>query len=214
MSYKGETIMERDKDAQITGTMSDYLVERLESEEHGHEYAVEYLKADFLAAAAISLSTLRREAGLTQAQVAECLHTKQSAIARLEADFDGSMTLRRYVDFVLACGFIPHQLTFTPIEIAHTFKIAQPATALTFENQSNWSNPAFQMTLEPNDTTHMVFRVSLYATTLQEEGPELTFHGTSVTFDSSKTTTVQEVKSRSGTTGGWSQILASQESAA
>jgi hypothetical protein len=56
---------------------------------------------------------------------AERLHTKQPAIARLEADFDGAMSLRRYVDFALACGFIPHHFTFTPIETARNFIITQ-----------------------------------------------------------------------------------------
>jgi DNA-binding XRE family transcriptional regulator len=196
--------MKRDENSQIIGTMSDYIVDRMKNEEHGREYAVEYLKADFLAAAAISLSTLRREAGLTQAQVAECLHTKQSAIARLEADFDGAMSLRRYVDFVLACGFIPHDLTFTPIETARTFKFAQPATPLTFANQSNWSNPVSQPT----------FSVSSNATTLQEAGPKLSFHDMLVSFDINRTTTVREVKPEPSIVGRWSQTLSSQERAA
>jgi|SRR5579864_467080 len=115
--------MEHDEDIEITGTMGDYLVQRLHDEEHSQEYAIEYLKADFLTAAAISLFTLRREAGLTQAQVAESLHTKQSAIARLEADFDGAMSLRRLVDFALACGYIPHHFTFVPVETARDFTV-------------------------------------------------------------------------------------------
>lgn len=164
--------MEHAEDTQITGTMSDYLVEKLANEEHGQAYAVEYLKADFLTAAAISLFNLRREAGLTQAQVAERLHTKQSAIARLEADFDGAMSLRRYVDFVLACGFTPHQLTFTPIETARTFLIAQPATPLTFENQTKWNNPTFQITLNES-VSYTIPSIQLPATTLQEAAPIL-----------------------------------------
>ena len=79
--------MEGNEDIQVPGTMSDYLVQKMRDEEHGDEFAVEYLRADFLAAVANSLSMLRRQAGLTQAQVAEQLHTKQSAIARLEGGF-------------------------------------------------------------------------------------------------------------------------------
>lgn len=110
--------MEGDKDIQIAGTMSDYLMQKMSDEEHGDDFAMEYLKADFLAAAVNSLSMLRQQAGLTQAQVAEQLHTKQSAIARLEADFDGAISLRRYVDFALACGVIPRHVTFASVDIA------------------------------------------------------------------------------------------------
>lgn len=108
--------MEHNEDTQITGTMRDYLVEKLGDEAHSREYAAAYLKADFLASVANSLFTLRREAGLTQAQVAESLHTRQSAIARLEADFDGAMSVRRLVDFALACGYVPHHITFAKLE--------------------------------------------------------------------------------------------------
>ncbi|HEY1352420.1 MAG TPA: helix-turn-helix transcriptional regulator [Ktedonobacteraceae bacterium] len=205
--------MEHDEDVQITGTMSDYLVERLVSEEHGQEYAVAYLKADFLTAAAVSLSHLRHEAGLTQVQVAACLHTKQSAIARLEADFEGAISLRRYVDFVLACGFTPHHLTFTPIETARTFKIAQPVTPLTCENRSNWNNPVLQLTVEPDDTAQMTLKVSSYATTLQEAGPTL-FHGMPVRLDINKTMTAQAVLPKPGIVGMGTQPLPSQERAA
>ncbi len=166
--------MEHDEQVQITGTMSDYLVEKLSSEEHGQEYATEYLKADFLTSVANALFTLRRQAGLTQAQVAELLHTKQSAIARLEADFDGAMSLRRFVDFSLACGYIPHHLTFAPIETARNITIAQPETSLTFENHLNWGNANFQLTLgSVGPASQATFSVSASATTLQGERPPL-----------------------------------------
>ncbi len=125
--------MERDEDVQILGSVSEHLVQKL-NEEHSNELTIEYLRADFLASAAISLSRLRFDAGLTQAQVAEKLHTKQSAIARLEADFDGTMSLRRYVDFALACGVVPYNFTFVPITTARDFIKKNPETPLTFEN--------------------------------------------------------------------------------
>jgi DNA-binding transcriptional regulator YiaG len=118
-------MMEQDEDIRIDGTMSDYVVQRLRDEEHGYEYAEAYLKADFLTSAAISLTTLRRNADLTEAEVAERLHTSQSVIARMEADFDGTMSLRRYVDFALACGFVPHHITFTTVETAKNMIIAE-----------------------------------------------------------------------------------------
>lgn len=166
--------MQQDDDIQIVGTMGDYLVQKLRDEEHGQEYAVGYLKADFLASAATVLSDLRHKAGLTQAQVAERLHTKQSAVARLEADFDGAMSLRRYIDFALACGVIPHHFTFTPVETARNFTIENPETPLTFENQLNWCNTTFRLTLESGNTTFQkASMISSSATTLQEAGFKL-----------------------------------------
>ncbi|HZU66643.1 MAG TPA: helix-turn-helix transcriptional regulator [Ktedonobacteraceae bacterium] len=165
--------MKRDEDTQISGTMNDYLVQRMTDEQHGQEFTIEYLKADFLASAANALSSLRHQAGLTQAQLAERLNTKQSAIARLEADFDGAISLRRYIDFALACGFIPHHITFVPLVTAGSFTLAQPDRSLTFENQQNWMNTTFQLTLEPVGTTsQMTFTVSTSVTTLKEPSPK------------------------------------------
>jgi transcriptional regulator with XRE-family HTH domain len=166
--------MGHDEDIQIAGTMSDYLVDRLRDEEYGQEYAAAYLKADFLTSVANSLFTLRREAGLTQAQVAERLHTKQSAIARLEADFDGAMSLRRLVDFSLACGYVPHHVTFAPLETANAFTREQPQTSFTIENHLDWDKANFQMKLDPVGLDSQTsFSVSTSATTLQGVSPNL-----------------------------------------
>jgi transcriptional regulator with XRE-family HTH domain len=166
--------MAYNEEAEIAGTTSDYLVERLLDKEHGQEYAVEYLKADFLTAAANVLFTLRRKAELTQTQVAERLHTKQSAIARLEGDFDGAMSLRRLVDFALACGYIPHHLTFAPLETALDFTVAQPQTSFTVENHLSWCNATFQLKLDPVSTTSQAtFNVPTPVTTLREVSPNL-----------------------------------------
>jgi transcriptional regulator with XRE-family HTH domain len=146
-------MMARNDDIRVEGTTDDYLVQKLTDEEHGQEFTAEYLKAQFLSSAANTLFTMRHQAGLTQAQVAERLHTKQSAIARLEADFDGSMSLRRYAEFALACGVIPHHITFAPVETARAFVIAQPEAPFTQENQRNWRKATFQ--LVPRSTATM-----------------------------------------------------------
>lgn len=145
--------MTHNDDIQLEGTTDDYLIQKLTDEEHGQEFTEAYLKAQFLSSAANTLFTMRRQAGLTQAQVAERLHTKQSAIARLEADFDGSMSLRRYVEFALACGVIPHDLTFAPVETARAFVIAQPEASFTQENQRKWLKATFQIV--PRSTATM-----------------------------------------------------------
>lgn len=194
--------MDHAEDFQITGTISDYLRKRLEDGKQDLVYTREYFKADFLTAVANSLFTLRREAGLTQAQIAERLSTKQSAIARLEADFDGAMSLRRYIDFVLACGFVPHQLAFTSIEAARTFLIAQPAISLTLENQAKVSKLTFRLELKPDlilSQKPLSFTTS--ATTLQEAEPNLSGYEVSPAFDRNRITTIQATPVRSAIAG-------------
>src|SRR5690348_6500497 len=80
-------------------------------------FARSYLKADTLVNVIDGLFSARRQAGLTQEQVAEKTGHKQAVIARWEAETDGSISLHRYVDFVLACGFVP-QITLVPFEQA------------------------------------------------------------------------------------------------
>src|SRR2546428_14111523 len=108
--------MNQDEDIQVVGTMTDYLIQKFTDEVEGKEFASEYLKSAFLSSAVSALFYMRRQAGLTQAQVAERLNTKQSAVARLESDFDGSISLHRYIDFVLACGMVPPKIKFGPFE--------------------------------------------------------------------------------------------------
>lgn len=130
--------MPQDDDIKVAGTMTDDLIQKFKDEAQGKEFASDYLKSAFLAAAANTLFYMRRQAGLTQAQVAERLNTKQSAVARLEGDFDGSISLHRYVDFALACGMVPHDISFAPLELAISYTIAQPKTPYTQVNYQDW----------------------------------------------------------------------------
>src|SRR5579859_2875342 len=130
--------MHQDEDIQVAGTMTDYLIQKFTDEEQGKEFASEYLKSAFLTSAANGLFYMRRQAGLTQAQVAERLHTKQSAIARLESDSDGGISLHRYIDFALACGMVPHNITFAPLESVINYTIAQPEILYTQGNYEEW----------------------------------------------------------------------------
>src|SRR5437870_3526547 len=130
--------MDKDEDIQVVGTMTDYIIQKFRDEEQGKEFASEYLKSAFLSSAVSALFYMRRQAGLTQAQVAERLNTKQSAVARLEGDFDGGISLRRYIDFALACGMVPHNITFAPLEWAMSYTIAQPKILYTEVNYQEW----------------------------------------------------------------------------
>ena len=130
--------MHQDEDIQVAGTMTDYLIQKFTDEEQGKEFASEYFKSAFMSSAINALFYMRRQAGLTQAQVAERLNTKQSAIARFESDFDGGISLRRYADFALACGMVPHTITFAPLESAISYTIAQPKIPYTQVNHQEW----------------------------------------------------------------------------
>lgn len=130
--------MEQDEHTPIRETTNNIIVHELTDENTSSTFVKEYLKAGFVSSAIDQLFYARRQAGLTQAQVAEQMNTKQAAIARLEADTDGSLSLRRYVEFALACGMVPLDITLVPIESARNFIIANPDSPLTQTNYDTW----------------------------------------------------------------------------
>ena len=75
------------------------------AEEYADEPAYQY--QGFISTFICSLVRARHAAGLTQAQVAEMLHTTQSAIARFERDHTGRASLRRVTAYALAVGVQP-----------------------------------------------------------------------------------------------------------
>lgn len=135
---KEKQIMCQDEENQVAQTSSDYLIQKLGDQDKGEEFAIGFLRESFLTAAVNALFYMRQQAGLTQAQVAERLHTKQSAIARLEGDLDGGISLRRYAEFALACGMVPHDITFAPLASAIAYTMAQPETPYTQVNHQEW----------------------------------------------------------------------------
>ncbi|MFL5663383.1 MAG: multiprotein-bridging factor 1 family protein [Ktedonobacteraceae bacterium] len=164
--------MELDDDVQIEGTVTDYLIQQITDEEHGKDFAAEYLKSVFLETTVNDLFYVRRQAGLTQAQVAEKMKTKQAAIARFEADFDGGMSLRRYVDFALACDMIPLRITLAPVELVRQYTIARPKGSGTQEDFTDWQRTVtFHLPADFADSTfHVTVNVPSSATTLKEVG--------------------------------------------
>src|SRR5450631_4005833 len=96
-------------------TASDFMMEMMMDEKEGEEFTRDYLRARFLSSIGRSLYYARRQAGLTQAEVAERMKTTQSAVARFEADKKGSLSFHRYVDFAIACGMMPRSLVLHSI---------------------------------------------------------------------------------------------------
>ncbi len=121
-----------------TITTADFIAERLKDPTHGEAYYRAYLRSGFLESAVNTLYQARRQAGLTQTQVAEKLNTGQAMIARLEDDTKGAMSLHRYVDFMMACGMIPYNISYVPVEAVRSYTVENPQWPLTQENYHTW----------------------------------------------------------------------------
>jgi transcriptional regulator with XRE-family HTH domain len=130
--------MESNESVQKAKTLSDVLAEMFADEKDGKAFSEAFLKSGFLSAAVRTLNNVRRQANLTQAQVADVLETKQAAIARLEADTAGSMSLHRYVDFALACGMAPLDIRLVPINSLREYVMENPEAPRTAELYDEW----------------------------------------------------------------------------
>jgi transcriptional regulator with XRE-family HTH domain len=113
------------EDSTVTGTVIDGARSMLD---HDDERSRAYLRASFLASATLALWNARQEAGLTQAELADRMGTRQSAIARMEADHSGSMSLHRYIDYCIACGVMPFDMRLENLDELRAFTQAQPET--------------------------------------------------------------------------------------
>ncbi len=129
-------------------TTADFIAEMMTDEQTGQEFSREYLKAGFLSTAVRALFYARKQAGLTQEQVARLLNTKQASIARLEADTEGSMSLRRYVEAALACGMVPLDITLVPVSALREYAIAHPEAPRTQEAYNEWLHTIAQAQAE------------------------------------------------------------------
>ena len=131
--------MGNEKDTQSMGTVSDFLSRKLREDGENLEATQEYLMSMFLSSAVDALFDARRKAGLTQKQLAQKLGKKQSAIARWEADVDGKMSLRQYVEIAQACGVNPFALVLESLEALRDFVIDNPEALPTQELYQDWA---------------------------------------------------------------------------
>jgi transcriptional regulator with XRE-family HTH domain len=123
------------EDSTVTGTVIDGARSMLDRDD---ERARAYLRASFLASATIALWNARQEAGLTQAELADRMGTRQSAIARMEADHSGSMSLHRYIDYCIACGVMPFDMRLENLDELREFTQAQPEMPRTEVAFQDW----------------------------------------------------------------------------
>lgn len=143
--------MEREINIQNMETTSNFLTQMLINETEGSEFVQAYLKAGFLSSAVDALFHARRQADLTQSQIAELMKTKQSAIARMEADTSGTMSLYRYVEFALACGMVPLDIKLVPVKALQSYAIAHPDVPRTQELYNTWLLNSGQVALAPGN---------------------------------------------------------------
>ena len=151
--------MEKYENTPIRETTADVIVHELSDEKGGQEFAREYLKADFLAAAVDALFCARRQAGLTQEQVAQKLGKKQEAIARWEADTDGKMSLRQYIEIALACGMIPFEMVLAPVDAVRRYIIENPGAPYTQVAYDAWQKKKSEPATLAQPTTDHTFTV-------------------------------------------------------
>jgi len=130
--------MSQNDDTQNIETTGDFIKQMLEDEEGGEAFARGYLKVGFLSSAVDALFYARRRGHLTQEQVAERLQTKQPAIARLEADTSGSISLKRYFEVALACDMVPLNIRLEPVEDVLAYLKANPGARPTPEAYDAW----------------------------------------------------------------------------
>ncbi|HBQ95981.1 MAG: hypothetical protein C7B43_20010 [Sulfobacillus benefaciens] len=75
----------------------------------------EYLKTDWIIKTMLHLESTRKIAGYTQSDLATLLNTTQSVISRSESDMDGAISLRRYAEWLFACGAVPTRIETTTL---------------------------------------------------------------------------------------------------
>lgn len=121
----------------MASTSAEYIRKRLQDPKRGLSFARELIKARIMASAVNSLFHARRKAALTQEDIAKALHTKQPAIARMERDTSGSMSLNRYVQYALTCGVVPLTL-LAPEESVREYLEARPDASLQAHEYMTW----------------------------------------------------------------------------
>ena len=99
----------------LTGTLEEGLLDAIGDNE---ARAVEVLRAQFLRGISRQLYRARREAGLSQQDLAQMLHTTQSSISRTECDKAGAMSMKRFVDWMIACDAVPTAVQTVATEAA------------------------------------------------------------------------------------------------
>ncbi len=74
----------------------------------------EFLKTDWILSTMLNLEKVRKDVHYSQKDLAQRLGTTQSVVSRTESDSTGAISVRRYVEWLLACGVVPMELAVEP----------------------------------------------------------------------------------------------------
>lgn len=113
-------LMESEKGHSLTDMIRDILAD---DDREGIEG---YLGQAWLSQIVSALVAARRQAGLSQEDVAQRMNTKQPVVSRLENDSDGSCSLRRYLAYAHAVGRQPLDIVLEPLETVRVFAYEYP----------------------------------------------------------------------------------------
>jgi len=128
-----------------TGDVLDPVRELLQDTDAARVYLTERWIGD----AMLTLRRARRQAGLSQVEIAERMDTKQPSIARLEGDQSGSVTLHRYAEFLAACGFVPFDLELAESEQVRMFLFDDPDASVLATKFKEWMAVTLMNEAEP-----------------------------------------------------------------
>jgi len=123
----GEELLERDDP---TGLVRNALAD--------DEAARAYLRRAWLGSAVNCLRDVRRRSGKTQLEVAEALGTTKSAIARLEGDRAGRFTVRRFIEYALACDAMPLDISVDSFARVREYIAAFPEASRDSYSYTRW----------------------------------------------------------------------------
>jgi DNA-binding XRE family transcriptional regulator len=119
-----------------SGTAFAELVRTLVDEGRSTTAAAAYLREDWMSGVIALLRAARREAGLTQGEIAERLGTTQSAVARLERGDD--VKLSRVWDYLWACGKTPLTVETVAAARLRRYVAKQPSAPRTASAVDRW----------------------------------------------------------------------------
>jgi transcriptional regulator with XRE-family HTH domain len=141
------------------GTLADLVRDVLLDD----ETATEYLVQAWLGSTAQSLQEARRRAGLTQADVAQKLGTKQPNIARLEKDAEGSISLHRYISYAVACGMMPLDVKLETLGNVRSYALHDPDAARSEILLNAWKTAQANSVVVPGNTVPSMGSQTIHA---------------------------------------------------
>ena len=110
-------------------TTEQVILEMIEQD--GDAFLIGYLKSGLLSSAADSLFYARRNAKLSQEDLAGRMGKKQAQITRWETNKEGAISLRNYTEVAFALGMVP-RLSLVP------FDQAKQETIEALEDEIEW----------------------------------------------------------------------------